>query len=199
MAIARGLRAAGITSSGAVLAAGVTGLVVVLATNWQLASATFRSWPNATSFVSSFERVAPRNTGMIYGSAQKRVAEYYAPEGAQWWLWKVSAMSLDPHGVPRSRWYSYYADRLRTAGYGLIALFYARPTRMALPPGTSVSPGEAVRITAELSQMEALKANEPGVPVLTRTLERDREYRLVAVGPYDSVTEQGIYAIWLRK
>jgi hypothetical protein len=47
--------------------------------------------------------------------------------------------------------------------------------------------------------MEALKANEPGVPVLTRALEHDREYRLVAVGPYDSVQQDGIYAIWLRK
>lgn len=199
VAMARWLRAARIRSRGVVLAAGLPALVIVLAINWQLASATFRSWPNATSFVSSFERVAPQNSGKIYGSAQKRVAEYYAPEGAKWWLWRVSAMSLDPAGVPRSRWYSYYADRLRTDGYGLIALFYVRPAGMALPPATSVSHGEAGRITVELSQLEPLKASEPGVLVLTRALEHDREYRLVALGPYDSVNQDGIYAIWLRK
>ena len=181
------------------LAAGLTALVIVVATNWQLASATFRTWPNATSFVSSFERVAPRSAGLIFGSAQKRVAEYYAPEGAQWWLWKVTGMSLDPPGVPRSRWYSYFASRVRTAGYGLIALFYARPAGMALPADNTVRPGEAARITAELGQLEAMKVSEPGVPVLTRALEHDREFQLVAVGPYDSVRQDGIYAIWLRK
>ncbi len=172
-----------------------------MAANWQLASLTFRSWPDARSFVASFERAAPRNTGLIYASAQKRVAAYYAPEGAKWWLWKVTGMSLDPAstGVPHSRWYSYYADRLRSAGYGLIALFYARPAGMSLPGSTAVGQGEAARIAARLGRLDAMKVTEPGVPALTRALEHDKEFRLVAVGPYDGVTLHGIYAIWLRK
>ncbi len=199
MALARWLRAAGIKSRDVILAAGLTALVVVVGANWQVAWDTFRSWPNSTSFVSSFERVAPRNSGFIFGSAQKRVAQYYAPEGAQWWLWKVNPMSLDPPGVPRSRWHSYFANRLRTAGYGLIALFYTRPARMSLQAGTSVAPADATRRTAELAGLEPLKPSEPGVPALTRALEHDPEFRLVAVGPYDSAKTNGIYAIWLRQ
>jgi 4-amino-4-deoxy-L-arabinose transferase-like glycosyltransferase len=199
VALARRLRSAGIRSHRVVLAAGLTALLVVLAVNWQLASATFAGWANSTSFVSSFERVAPLNSGLIYGSAQKRVAEYYAPEGAQWWLWKVTPMSLDPPGLPRSRWYGYFATRLRTAGYGLIALFYARPARMSLQARTSVAQGDAARISAELAGLEPLKDSEPGVPVLTRALEHDREFRLVAIGPYDSTLQDGLYAIWLRQ
>ncbi len=198
VAIARWLREAGITSRAAVLAAGLTALAVVAAANWQFASLTFRSWPEARSFVASFERVAPRNNGMIFGSAQKRVAAYYAPVGAQWWLWKVTGMSLDP-AVPRDRWYSYFEDKLKTTGYGLIALFYARPPGMALPASTVIGTGEAAGVSAELGRLRALKAAEPGVPTLTRALAHDHEYRLVAVGPYDSVTQNGIYAIWLRK
>jgi hypothetical protein len=152
--------------------------------------------------VASFERIAQRNNGMIFGSAQKRVAAYYAPEGARWWLWKVTAMSLDPalaKGVPRDRWYSYFATKLKTANFGLIALFYARPPGMTLPASTVVRTGDAARIGAELGRLAAMKATEPGVPALTRALARDHEFRLVAVGPYDSVTQDGIYAIWLRK
>jgi hypothetical protein len=182
-----------------VLAAGLTTLVVLAAGNWQLASIAFRNWPNATSFVSSFERVAPRTSGWIYGSAQKRVAAYYAPEGEQWWRWKVTAMSLDPPGVPRSRWQSYFANRLTGAGFGLIALFYDRPASMTLPAGTSVAPRDAARIAAELAQLQPLNAREPGVPVITNVLEHNRQFRLVAVGRYDSVRSDGIYAIWLRQ
>lgn len=43
---------------------------------------------------------------------------------------------------------------------------------------------------------ENLSHGEPGVPALTRVLSRDRSYRLVAVGPYDSPHGNGIYAIW---
>jgi 4-amino-4-deoxy-L-arabinose transferase-like glycosyltransferase len=197
MAIGRCLRAA-IRRRGVVLAAGLMVLVVAVAVNWQFASSTFRSWPEATSFVSSIKRVTPLGTGLIYGSAQKRVGEYYSPEGAQWWRWKVTAMSLDPPGLPRSRWYHYFAKRLRTAGFGVIALFYVGHA-VDLPTDTTVSPGDAPRMTAKLGQMEPLKLTEPGVPVLTRALSHDPEFRLVAVGPYDSVTQDGIYAIWLRQ
>jgi Dolichyl-phosphate-mannose-protein mannosyltransferase len=199
VAIARWLRAAGIRSPGAVLAAGLMALVVIAAANWQLASVAFRSWPDATSFVSSFERAASRNTGSIFSSAQKRVAAYYAPEGAQWWLWKVTPMSLDPPGLARNRWPSYFADRLRAAGFGLIALFYDRPAGMTVPADTRVAPRDAARIAAKLARLQPLNASEPGVPVLTRALQRDGEFRLVAVGHYDSVKKDGIYAIWLRQ
>jgi hypothetical protein len=198
VAIARWLRQAGITPQRAVLAAGLTALAVVAAANWQLAFTTFRSWANSASFVTAFERVAPRNTGMIYGSAQKRVAAYYAPQGAQWWLWNVTAMSLDPP-VPRSRWYSYFATNLRTAGYGLITLFYAEPPGMRLPSNPMVGPAEAARLGSELGRMTSMKASEPGVATLTRALEHDSDFRLVAIGPYDSAVQDGIYAIWLRQ
>ena len=198
VAITRWLRQAGIRSQRTLLATGLTALAVVAAANWQLAFTTFRSWPDSRSFVAAFEQVAPRNTGMIYGSAQKRVAAYYAPQGAQWWLWKVTAMSLDPPG-PRSRWYAYFATRLRTAGFGLITLFYEKPPGMRLPPEVMVSAGDAARLGAQLGHLGAMKASEPGVPALTRALEHDHEFALVAVGPYDSGVQDSIYAIYLRK
>jgi len=199
VALARWLRVAGIRSPGALLAAGLTALVVIAAANWQLALVAFRSWPNATSFVASFERAAPQTDGWIFGSAQKRVAAYYAPEGQQWWRWKVIAMSLDPSGVPRSHWHSYFANRLSGPGFGLIALFYGRPTGMTLPANGAVGPRDAARIAAELARLQPLQPTEPGVPAITRALERSSVFRLVAVGPYDSVRKDGIYAIWLRQ
>ncbi|HKR69678.1 MAG TPA: hypothetical protein VJT16_12625, partial [Streptosporangiaceae bacterium] len=73
------------------------------------------------------------------------------------------------------------------------------PAGMSLQAGTSVAPADATRRTAELAGLEPLKPSEPGVPALTRALEHDPEFRLVAVGPYDSAKTNGIYAIWLRQ
>jgi hypothetical protein len=70
---------------------------------------------------------------------------------------------------------------------------------MALPASTVIGTSEAARVSAELGRLRALKAAEPGVPTLTRALAHNRGFRLVAVGPYDSVTQDGIYAIWLRQ
>jgi hypothetical protein len=36
------------------------------------------------------------------------------------------------------------------------------------------------------------------VPALTRVLASDPAYQLVAVGPYDSGTRPGVFAIWQR-
>jgi hypothetical protein len=198
MAMARWLRAA-IKRRGVLLAAAMTAIIVVAAANWRLAYSTFRGWPNAASFVSSMKQFTPRSSGLIYASAQKRVAEYYTPEGEQWWLWKVTAMSLDPPGLPRSRWYAYFVKHLRTVDIGMIALFYSGHHGIRLPAGTDVSAGAAARMTARLGQLDPLKLSEPGVPVLTRVLSHNHEFRLVTVGPYDSTKQNGIYAIWLKQ
>ncbi len=184
---------------GVVAGAGVIALFCVLGTDWKLASVKFHQWPNATSFVTALRPVAARTNSPIFTSSQEHAAEYYTREGSKWWLWRASALSLDPAGVPRSHWQSYYATHVSAGKYGLIALFYATPRSgsglsAATPPG---SPGEPVY--TELLRLKNLRPNEPGVPALTRVLSRDRSYRLVAVGPYDnSHSKNGIYAIWQR-
>jgi hypothetical protein len=69
---------------------------------------------------------------------------------------------------------------------------------LVLLAGTAVRPGDAAHIAAELGRLEPLKATEPGVSVLTTVLENDHAFHLVAVGPYDSSRQDGIYAIWLK-
>jgi hypothetical protein len=46
--------------------------------------------------------------------------------------------------------------------------------------------------------LPSLKRSEPGVPALTSVLARDAAYRLVAVGPYDTGSRPGVFAIWQR-
>ena len=176
LAIARWLREAGIRSRRLVAWAGLTALIVIVAANWQLASLTFRSWPDARSFVASFERAAPRNTGLIYASAQKRVAAYYAPEGAQ-----VVAVEGHRH-VARPRLDGSAAQPLVLLLRGPAAERGLRPDRavlcqaagMSLPASTAVGQGEAARIAARLGRLDAMKVTEPGVPALTRALEHDK-------------------------
>jgi len=167
--------------------------------NWRLATQAFADWPNARPFISSFKPVAARSQGSIFASAQKRVAAYYTPQGEQWWLWRVDPLSLNPTNVPLKHWYSYYAKALRTAGYGTIALFYQGSDALQVRAAMQVAPADAARISAKLKGLDPMKPSEPGVRVLTRALSFDHEFRLMAIGPYDSATSHGIYAIWLRR
>jgi hypothetical protein len=181
--------------STAVAVAGVAAAILAGTADWRLAALTYQSWPDATSFVASIRPLAARTGGLIFASAQKRVAQYYTPQGEQWWRWTVTDLPLDPAGTPRADWGSYYLARLRDSGYGLVALFYASPAALAPPGGgSSRAPGAAIR--SELLSLPSLKLSEPGVPALTRVLARDAAYRLVAVGPYNSGTRPGIFAIW---
>jgi 4-amino-4-deoxy-L-arabinose transferase-like glycosyltransferase len=184
---------------GVVALAGVAALVVAGAADRQLASVTFRAWPNASAFIAAFQPAAARSGGLIFASAQKRVAEYYAPQGNEWWRWKVTDLPLDPSRMPRADWYSYYRSRLRSGQYGVIALFYDRPAALALPrAGPSPIP-RAAPISAALPGLAAMKTSEPGVTALTRVLAHDGQYRLMAVGPYDSLSRAGLFAIWQRR
>ena len=183
---------------GVVALVGVAALILAGAADRQLASVTFRAWQNADAFIASFKPLAARSGGLIFASGQKRVAQYYTPQGNQWWRWKVTDLPLDPAKVPRAEWYSYYRARLRSGQYGVIALFYDRPASLKLPgSGQSPIPRDAP-IAAELPGLAELKSNEPGVTVLTRVLTHDREYRLMAVGPYDGLSQAGLFAIWQR-
>ena len=66
-------------------------------------------------------------------------------------------------------------------------------------PASGQSPiPRAAPIWSELLGLTPLKASEPGVTVLTRVLAHDREYRLMAAGPYDGLAEDGLFAIWQR-
>jgi hypothetical protein len=179
--------------------------------DWALAAQTYGSWADATSFVASLRPLAARAGGgtgttggagaadmLIFASAQKRVAQYYTPQGEQWWRWEVTGLPLDPAWIPRAGWASYYRARLRESRYDLIALFYARPASMVLPGGPR-SPGPpGPRVRSALLRLPSLKPSEPGVPTLTRALAGDSGYRLVAVGPYDSDVQPGVFAIWQR-
>jgi hypothetical protein len=181
---------------GVVASAGVVAMFGVLAADWQLGSDALHKWPNATSFAAAFGPAAERTDGQIFASSQKRVAEYYTKQGSKWWLWQARGLTLNPAGIPRSRWESYYATHVPEGRYGLIALFYAAPRSgqglsAATAPGSPGGPAYS-----ELLRLKNLSPGEPGVPALTRVLSRDRSYRLVAVGRYDSPDANGIYAIW---
>src|SRR5258708_29455002 len=155
---------------GIIATAGAIALLGVLAADWQLASVALHEWPNTTSFVAAFRPLAARTNGPIFATAEQRVASYYSQEGSKWWLWETKGLSLDPAGVPRSRWNRYYARHLATGRYGLIALFYAAPqSGPALPAGTAPVARGGPRY-APLARLKKNKRHEGGVPAPTQAL-----------------------------
>ncbi|MGI9008237.1 MAG: ArnT family glycosyltransferase [Streptosporangiaceae bacterium] len=181
---------------GLVALAGVIVLAFPMIANCQLARQTLQGWANASAFIAAFRPVAARTGGPIFASAQQRVAEYYTPQGSQWGRWKTWDLSLKPAGLDRGRWYSYYAGELRASHAGVIALFYAPPSAAGRAARDGWLDAHRGHMYGALRTLANFQRSEPGVPALTRAIERDRQYRLVAVGPYDSGAQSGIFAIW---
>jgi len=187
-----------------IAAAGCVVALMYLAVNsWESAWEVYHDWANARSFVTAFAPVAAQSHGLLYVSGQEHVAEYYTLQGYQWSRWSQTGMSLSPVS-PHSDWSSYYAGRLRSGSYGVIALFY-HTTFSSAPglPGSMLLPGHSANKYQELLDLVGDNSAEPGLPELTLALERDKAYRLVATGPYDSGTSYsgysyGIYAIWQK-
>lgn len=180
------------------IATGACALAIVAFADSRVAVATFGQWPNVASYIAAFRPVAARHPDSIYGSSDERIAEYYLPQGDQWWHWSTLGMSLSPAGVSRSRWPSYYRARLSAERYDVITLYYGAPPHRPVPsPATSPVPRGGLS-PAGLLNLASLRSSEPGVPALTRVLAGATTYRPIAVGPYNSAAVAGIYAIWER-
>jgi hypothetical protein len=174
-------------------------LSYLAANSLQSAWERYHAWPNAGAFISSFRPVAAQTRGLIYVPGHEaNIAEYYTPQGREWTRWS-SVLSAAPAG-PQSSWSADYSAQLRRGNYGVIALFYATTFSSApeLPGSILLSPRGSTT-SQILLRLVGDNAGEPGLPALTLALEQDRDYRLVAVGPYDGTNDYSIYAIWQKK
>jgi hypothetical protein len=168
--------------------------------SWQSAWNRYHSWPDSNPFISAFRAVAPQSKGLIYVPGKEaNIAEYYTPEGKDWTRWSASP-SLNPVAIPPSAWNSYYRAQLHRGDYGLVALFYGTtfssapdlPGKVILrPPGDSAN--------EKLLSLVGDDPAEPGLSALTQALQDDPDYNFIGIGPYDSASTNGIYAIWQRK
>ena len=172
--------------------------VYPVATSWASAWNVYHAWPNARSFITDFTGEAAHSQGLIYVSetGPENVAEYYAPEGRDPKRWSPG-LSLAPGGNP-SDWESDYAQELLDGNYGIIALFYPTTfsSRPNLPVGFLVSP--AASGADQVLSIEGKNPGEPGLPDLTIAVEKLYGYP-AKIGSYDSSSESGVYAIWLKK
>jgi putative flippase GtrA/glycosyltransferase involved in cell wall biosynthesis len=181
----------------------VIALIYPAAIGWESAWERYHGWSNASSFITDFRSVAAQSQGSFYASAQQSIAEYYTPQGRDWIRWS-EGLTVDPTQVPSGSWESYYANELTTGSYGVIALFYATTFSSAKLPGSILISPRGNRTYQELLGLVGDNSGEPGLPELTLALEKDPEYRLAAVGPYDTsqisgTRTYGIYAIWEKR
>ena len=168
------------------------------ATNsWKSAWQVYHSWPEAQSFITRFTPVVAQSSGLIYTDGTDHIAEYYTPQGSDWKRWNTT-LSLDPVTMPTDTWESYYVSQLRSGAYGVIALFYATSLSSQGLSRSMLLPRNGKNTYQLLLSLVADNSGEPGLPALTLALENDPNYRLVAVGPYDSALNYSIYAIWQK-
>jgi putative flippase GtrA/GT2 family glycosyltransferase len=176
-------------------------------TGWQSAWDRYHAWPDAHTFVNSFKHVAAQSQGLIYlPPNQANIAAYYAKRGLDWTRWN-SDLSLDPPAIPPSAWENYYSGQLQGGNFGIISLFYSTTFSSRKLPGSILFPvkgSSAYHDTyQELLGQVGTNSGEPGLSALTLALETDREYRLAAVGLYNTSNisgthNYGIYAIWRK-
>jgi 4-amino-4-deoxy-L-arabinose transferase-like glycosyltransferase len=175
-------------------------IVYIGVNGWQSAWARYHSWPDAQPFITAFKVAMRQDQGRIYVPGHEaNIAEYYSTQGQDWTRWSAS-MSLDPAALPRNSWSSYYSGQLHTGNYSVIALFYSTTFSSApdLPGSVLLKPGRT-STNSTLLGLVGTNSGEPGLPSLTRTLEADHQYARVAIGPYDSPHDNGVFVIWQRK
>ena len=173
------------------------------ATNWQSAWNRYHAWPDASAFIHAFKPIAAKTEGLFYlPGNEANIAKYYTPQGHDWKLWS-GIPSLDPATVSPQAREPYYEAQLKSGNYGTIALFYSTTfapmrltKRILLPQSTSAT-------YQALLGLVGTNSREPGLPALTEALEKDPEYYLVTVGPYDTSNisgthNYGVYAIWQK-
>ena len=138
--------------------------------------------------------------GRIYVPGhEENIAEYYSTQGQNWKQWGTS-MSLDPATLPQRAWSYYYSERLATGNYAVIALFYSTTFSSApdLPSRVLLNP-KGRSTNSQLLGLVGTNSGEPGLPSLTQTIETDNQYKRVAIGPYDSPHDNGVFVIWQKK
>jgi hypothetical protein len=185
---------------------GAVALIYPAVYGFEAAWQRYHLWQNSAAFISALRPVLADSTGLIYVPGhEQNIAQYYLPEGAQWQRW-YSALALDPSGLPkplpRSDWRGYYRSWVSSGRYQFITLFYDTTftSSVALSP-KRVASGAVTR--QRLLRLVAANSAEPGVPILTNTLENSHKYQLVGYGPYNitNVTgshNYGIFVIWKR-
>ena len=165
--------------------------------SWASAWQVYHSWADARPFITAFKPVVAQSRGSIYAGGAGHIGEYYTSEGLDWTRWNTT-LSLNPATGPPGTWKSYYAAQLRNGDYGVIVLFYTTTFSSKGIPGKFLvsRPGNGTYRT--LLGMVGNNSGQPGLPALTLALKDDSEYRLVAVGPYDSAHDYRIYTIWQK-
>ncbi len=181
----------------------IIALIYPAVIGWESAWERYHGWSNARSFITDFRSIAAQSQGSIYASAQQSIAEYYTPQGRDWTRWS-EGLAVDPAQVPSNAWESSYANELAAGNYGVIALFYATTFSSAKLPGSILISPKGNRTYQELLGLVGENSREPGLPALTLALEKDPEYHLAVVGPYNTshisgTRTYGIYAIWEKR
>jgi len=171
-----------------------------VADNWQAAWYKQRSWGDAASYIAALRPVVARTNGEIFAETQDYISKYYTPQGHEWTRW-TNSIPLNPIQVPQNSWASMYAKILRSGNYGAIALFYTTtvpqlPTDMVVSGSSNIAHYELLNVVAENTGSSHTPMQ--GLPELTLALERNPEYKLISIGPYNATTTYGIYAIWER-
>jgi hypothetical protein len=175
-------------------------IVYIGVNGWQTTWARYHSWPDAHPFITALNVAMSQEQGRIYVPGhEENIAEYYSTQGQNWKQWGTS-LSLDPGTLPRRAWSSYYSERLHTGNYAVIALFYSTTFSSApdLPGNVLLNP-KGRSTNSQLLGLVGTNSGEPGLPSLTRIIETGGQYKRVAIGPYDSPHNNGVFVIWQKK
>ena len=177
------------------------------ANNWQAAWYKQLSWSNSSSFIAALKPVAAHAQGLIYASTLNYVAMYYTPQGHDWTIWSRSELPrtelpLAPSGILQKNWRAFYSGLLHKTDYGAIVLLYTTTVRglprgMVVPSQNRIGREQLLNMVA--SDTSGSSSSMSGLPALTLAVEHDPAYRLVAVGPYNTLTTNIIFAIWQKK
>jgi hypothetical protein len=172
-------------------------------TGYEAASAVYHYWPDSAPFTSALRRAVSGTTGPVLvsqgGEAADAVAAYALPSLAWQRYADEYATTLNPTGPP-SGWARFYRGQLSAHRDSVVAVFYRTDLSSPSLPGQMLfmRPSSPQAAVGGLLKVVASESHLPGLLSFTRVMEADRDYRLVAVGPYDGSVADWTFAIWKR-
>ena len=173
------------------MAAGaVAALTVPLASAWSQTDGNFTSWQNTKSLNAALASLMPKSGPVLVENAP--LSEYYLQDGSQWSRWtNISSDNVIGHANSAQL---LVPGMIKRGVFDLVALDFRYGAGAISVDEAFNEPGPVIK----QALVRSLASSEPAIYQAAVAIEDNPEYRIVAVGPWDTRYLPGAYVIWLK-
>jgi hypothetical protein len=172
------------------IAGAVAALTVPLASAWSQTDGNFTSWENTKSLTASLASLMPKSGPVLVEDAP--LSEYYLSAGIRWSRWtNISANNVIGHANSAQL---LVPAMIKRGAFDLVALDFSYGTGAISVDEAFNEPGSVIK----QALVRSLANSQPAIYRAAVAIEDNPEYRIAAVGPWDTRYLPGAYVIWVK-